>query len=110
MDPGHGRVAFGVYADDWVASRHDLADADQAGLRGSAPPAPQAGVRVDTDRRHFSPLRPPLVGSEASGPHGHGRAPKTYRLLPTILNPAVEDGLIPRNPYPIKGAGSDHTP
>jgi integrase len=48
--------------------------------------------------------------AQASGPHGHGRAPKTYRLLPTILNPAVEDGLIPRNPYPIKGAGSDHTP
>jgi hypothetical protein len=25
VDPGHGRVAFGSYADDWVASRHDLA-------------------------------------------------------------------------------------
>jgi hypothetical protein len=42
--------------------------------------------------------------AQASGPHGHGRAPKTYRLLRTILNPAVEDGLIPRNPYRIKGA------
>ena len=25
MDPRYGRVAFGFYADDWIAGRHDLA-------------------------------------------------------------------------------------
>src|ERR1700732_4171831 len=48
--------------------------------------------------------------ARASGPDGHGRAPKSYRLLRTILNAAVQDGLIPRNPCRIKGAGSDNTP
>ena len=66
------------------------------------PPAPGAGLR-----------RPPLADlsvmavrrwwSHASGPDGHGRAPKTYRLLRAIPNTAVADGLIARNPCWIHG-------
>ncbi len=58
----------------------------------------------------FQPSPSAAGGTRASGPDGHGRAPKTYRLLRTTLNTAVEDGLIPRNPCRIKGAGSDKTP
>lgn len=32
---------------------------------------------------------------------------KAYRLLKAILNTAVDDGLIRRNPCRIKGAGTD---
>lgn len=35
---------------------------------------------------------------------------KAYRLLRAILNTAVEDGLIRRNPCRIKGAGIERSP
>jgi integrase-like protein len=34
-------------------------------------------------------------------------AAKSYRLLKAIMNTAVEDGLIRRNPCRIKGAGQE---
>ena len=109
MDPRHGRDAFGSYADDWVAGRHDLAirtrqdyeDLVRLHLKPSFGSTPIADISAVSVRRWWA---------KASGPDGHGRAPKTYRLLRTILNTAVEDGLIPRNPCRIKGAGSDNTP
>jgi integrase len=36
-------------------------------------------------------------------------AAKSYRLLRTILNTAVEDELIVRNPCTLKGAGTEHS-
>ena len=109
VDPRHGRVAFGFYADDWVAGRHDLAmrtkqdyeDLLRLHLKPAFGSTPIADISAVSVRRWWA---------KASGPDGHGRAPKTYRLLRTILNTAVEDGLIPRNPCRIKGAGSDNTP
>jgi integrase len=35
---------------------------------------------------------------------------KAYRLLKAIFNPAVDDGLIRRNPCRIKGAGQQRSP
>ena len=35
---------------------------------------------------------------------------KAYRLLHTIMNTAIEDGLIRRNPCRIKGAGQEYSP
>jgi integrase len=35
---------------------------------------------------------------------------KAYRLLKAILNTAVDDGLIRRNPCRIKGAGQEESP
>ena len=35
---------------------------------------------------------------------------KAYRLLETILNTAVDDGLIKTNPCRIDGAGQEHSP
>jgi hypothetical protein len=37
-------------------------------------------------------------------------AAKAHRLLKAILNTAVDDGLIRRNPCRIKGAAQDHSP
>jgi integrase len=37
-------------------------------------------------------------------------AAKAYRLLRAILNTALDDGLIKRNPCRIKGAGNEHSP
>jgi hypothetical protein len=35
---------------------------------------------------------------------------KAYRLLKAILNTAVDDGMIRRNPCRIKGAGQEKSP
>lgn len=109
VDPRAGRIAFRTYAQEWVAGRHDLAmrtrhDYEDL-LRLHLVPAfgatPLADISVLAVRRWWA---------RASGPDGHGRAPKTYRLLRAVLNAAVEDGLIARNPCRIKGAGVDNTP
>jgi integrase len=107
VDPAEGRVSFSRYATEWLAGRHDLAMRTRQDyedlLRLHLIPAfgstPVSGMTVMTVRRWWG---------EASGPEGHGRAPKSYRLLRTILNTAVEDGLISRNPCRIKGAGADN--
>ena len=109
VDPRQGRITFGTYADEWVAGRHDLAmrtrhdyeDLLRLHLKPAFGTTRLADISVLTVRRWWS---------RASGPDGHGRAPKTYRLLRGILNTAVEDGLIARNPCRIKGAGADNTP
>jgi hypothetical protein len=50
----------------------------------------------------------------ASGSPGRGASPvtaaKAYRLLKAIMNTAVDDGLIRRNPCRIKGAAQDRSP
>lgn len=38
------------------------------------------------------------------------RSPRPYRLLKTILNTAVSDEVLPRNPCLLRGAGSERTP
>jgi len=109
VDPREGRITFGRYADEWIAGRHDLAmrtrndyeDLLRLHLKPAFGATPLADISVLAVRRWWS---------LSSGPDGHGRAPKTYRLLRAVLNTAVEDGLIPRNPCRIKGAGADNTP
>jgi integrase len=109
VDPRRGRVAFGTYASEWVASRHDLAMRTRQDyedlLRLHLLPAFGATTLAD-----ISVLAVRRWWAQASGPEGHGRAPKTYRLLRVILNTAVDDGLIARNPCRVKGAGADNTP
>ena len=45
-----------------------------------------------------------------AGHLGEVSVAKCYRLLRSILNTAVEDGLLQRNPCQIKGAGSERSP
>ncbi len=109
VEPRQGRVAFGTYAKEWIAGRHDLAmrtrhDYEDL-LRLHLEPAFGATTLAD-----LSVMSVRRWWAHASGPDGHGRAPKTYRLLRAILNTAVTDGLIARNPCRIKGAGVDKTP
>jgi integrase len=45
-----------------------------------------------------------------AGKPGSVTVAKAYRLLRTILNDAVEDGLLVRNPCTIRGAGVERSP
>ncbi|HVA05468.1 MAG TPA: site-specific integrase [Acidimicrobiales bacterium] len=50
------------------------------------------------------------AGLLRAGKPGPVTVAKAYRLLRTILNDAVEDGLLARNPCSIRGAGIEHSP
>jgi integrase len=110
LDPEAGRVQLGAYARRWVAER--------AGL------SPRTVSLYDSlVRRHIEPalgscdlvdLTPGRVRSWRAGllDAGVGRVTvaKCYRLLRAVLNTAVDDELIRRNPCRIKGAGVEASP
>ena len=52
----------------------------------------------------------PGVGSLYLGGADNQTAAKAYRLLRAILNTAVDDGLIRRNPCRVKGADKETSP
>ena len=106
IDPDAGRVVFGNYASDWIGER--------PGLRPKTTELYRYLLR-----RHLSP---PLIRGSwprsaslgtalAEGSPGSGvsavTVAKAYRLLKAILNTAVDDSLIRRNPCRIKGAGQE---
>ncbi len=110
------------YADKWIAQRKDLKNTTRELYTGDY-------------RRYVSPylgdkplaaISPPLVRdwnyslgcdlaeaqknrehhSQATQQTGEASTARAYRLLRTILNTAIEDGLILANPCTIKGAGT----
>lgn len=105
-----GEVPLGRYAAKWIVER--------AGL------APRTVVMYETLlRRHISPglgsielvaLTPGRVRAWRTDLLANGVGPptvaKSYRLLWSVLNTAVDDELIRRNPCRIKGAGSEPSP
>jgi integrase len=110
FDWASGEVPLAEYAAKWIAER--------AGL------APRTVVMYETLLRlHISPglgsvelgaLTPGRVRAWRSDLLASGvGAPtvaKSYRLLRSVLNTAVDDELIRRNPCRIKGAGSEPSP
>jgi len=114
LDPEAGKVRFGDYATSWV-NDHVLkprtAELYQGLLKNHLAPTfgnvdlgdiREADIRrwrkerLDTGRRQARPFGPVTVA-------------KAYRMLHAIMNTAVEDGLIRRNPCRIKGAGQEHS-
>ncbi len=75
VDPRKGRITFGSYAAEWVAGRHDLAmrtqndyeDLLRLHLRPAFGTTPLADISALAVRRWWA---------RASGPDGHGRAPR----------------------------------
>ena len=64
-----------------------------AAWQAAGRPEPAPDLREDTGRRP-----------------GRCQASQAYRLLRTVLNQAVEDGLIDHNPARVRGAGTSHAP
>ncbi|MCU1493244.1 MAG: site-specific integrase [Acidimicrobiaceae bacterium] len=111
QDPALGKVRFAEYADWWLANRADLrprtAELYEGLLRLHIKP-----VLGDT---RFDQLMTPVIRAwhaqllSADKP-GAVTVAKAYRLLRTILNDAIDDGLIVRNPCSIRGAGVERSP
>lgn len=107
MDDELGRESFGNYARGWLRDhptmgpryretclrnlRLHLADLDSVQLRAITP------VLVRT--WHAEALR---------GSGGRTSIAQSYRFLRAVLNSAVREGAIARNPCQIVGAGSEH--
>jgi hypothetical protein len=110
LDPGEGLVPFGEYARAWIEERPNLrpntVEVYRYVLGRHLTPTfgPQAVADItDSAVRRW---RKKLLDSGAS----QATAAKAYRLLKAIMNTAVEDGLIRRNPCRIRGAGQDKSP
>jgi integrase len=109
-DPDSGRVGLRDFAERWVKERPGL--------------APRTVVLYDgLLRNHILPglgdvdlvdITPARVRTWRQGLLDGGLGPvtvaKCYRLLKTVLNTAVDDELIRRNPCRIKAAGSERSP
>jgi integrase len=109
-DPDAGRVSLDGYARSWVETRANLrprtVDLYESLLEHHIVPAlgdHEVGtLSAGTVRRWYSQLVR-RCGSGSLTPA------KSYRLLRTILNTAVADGLIARNPCAIVGAGIERS-
>ncbi len=109
-DPDAGRVSLEGYARSWVDTRANLrprtVDLYESLLEHHIVPAlgdHEVGtLSAGTVRRWYSQL------VRRSGP-GSLTPAKSYRLFRTILNTAVADGVIARNPCAIVGAGIERS-
>src|SRR5215467_6509182 len=110
IDPGAGRVPFIRYAQSWVAERPNLRPKTLQLYKGLV-------------RLHMTPALASLTVQEITEPRvrrwrkglldagvGEVTVAKAYRLLKAIMNTAVDDGMIRRNPCRIKGAGQEKSP
>lgn len=109
QNPDGGAVLFGEYADKWIIERPNL--------------RPRTVTLYRTLlRRHLGPTfgNVPLGGityakirewrqARLDAGVGAVTVAKAYRLLQAIMNTAVEDELIRRNPCRIKGAGVERS-
>ncbi|MGO9298703.1 MAG: tyrosine-type recombinase/integrase [Streptosporangiaceae bacterium] len=110
INPDNGLVTFGEYATAWIEERPGLRPSTIEVYRyllirhllptlGSRPVAEIRDAQVRRWRKK-------LIDSGASA----ASAAKTYRLLRAIMNTAVDDGIIRRNPCRVRGAGQDRSP
>lgn len=112
IDPRAGQVSFGRYCQSWLALlRSDLRPRTRELYEGLL----HCHLVPALGHLELGGLSPSLVRAwfaDLSEPEGPGRATaaRCYRLLRTIMNTAVADGLIVKNPCQVKGAGAEHSP
>jgi integrase len=110
LNPDTSRVLFADYARSWVAERPNLRPKTLQLYNGLVRlhlvPTLGALLVPDITEAHVRRWRKNLLDNGV----GSITTAKAYRLLKAILNTAVDDGLIRRNPCRIKGAGQEKSP
>ena len=110
ISPTSGKLVFAVYAKGWLDHR--------AGLRPRTFELYESQLKVHLlpafGRFEIGEITPAFVrhwysALTKAGKPGPVTVAKVYRLLRSILNTAVEDELIAKNPCSIKGAGVEHS-
>lgn len=109
IDPSGGQVGFGPYAEAWVRERPNLRPKtiQLYTYLLARHLVPSFGNRAIADIREAQ-VRSWRHDQLESGVSAVTLA-KAYRLMRAVLNTAVDDGLIRRNPCRIKGAGQEHS-
>jgi integrase len=110
IDPAAGRVPLGEYAVRWIDERPGLAprtvELYRSLLHRHITPTLGAVMLNDVTPARVRSWRKALL----DGGTGAVTVAKVYRLLKAVLNTAVDDELIRRNPCRIKGAGTEPSP
>lgn len=107
IDPEAGQVPFGKFASEWIEERPGLrpktVELYRYLLRRHLEPTFASTAIADIREARVRHWRKTLLDSGVS----EVTLAKAYRLLKAIMNTAVDDGLIRRNPCRIKGAGQE---
>lgn len=110
INPDAGKVLLRDYGATWIEERPKLAPRTVQGYRGLLKNhiAPTLGALAvneikDAQVRRW---RKKLVDAEV----GEATIARAYQLLKSIMNTAIEDELIRRNPCRIKGGAQNDTP
>jgi integrase len=107
--PDAGRVPLGEYGARWIAQRPRLAPRTVALYESLL----KLHITPDLGGVNLAALSPGRVRSWRAGLLDRGvgsvTVAKAYRLLRAVLNTAVDDELIRRNPCRIKGAGRENS-
>ena len=103
-----GKVKFGAYAAEWMATRQ-LRDRTREGYddllkRFILPELKNVALKGITAAR-VRKWHAALLRADEKAKRSHNQTAKSYRLLRTILNTAVADGALAKNPCAIRGAG-----
>ena len=110
MDPEMGRVPLPVYAAAWIDERPGLRPKTirlyRYLLRRHLTPTFKSRAVAEITDAQVRSWRKQLLDSGVSTV----TTAKAYRLLKAVLNTAVDDGMIRRNPCRIKGAGQEKSP
>jgi integrase len=108
-DPDLGRTSFGEYAAAWIKERPGLrpntVQVYQYMLAGHLQPFFGNRAVADIREAHVRRWRGELLDSGASP----ATVAKAYRLMKAIMNTAVDDGIVQRNPCRVRGAGQDRS-
>ena len=108
VDPRAGAVHFGDYVKPWLSTR-ELAPRTRE-LYGHLYTRLIAPAFATTLLTRITPEAVRLWHSDLTSRAGALQAAKGYRLLRAVLNTAVADGLLLRNPCSIVGGGQERTP
>ena len=109
-NPDDGKTALADYARTWIAERPGLrpktVELYSYLLRKHLAPALGQTTIADLQPGHVRRWRKGLLDNGTSAV----TVAKAYRLLKAILNTALDDGVIRRNPCRVKGAGQEKSP
>lgn len=106
VDDAAGRVTFGDFTKQWLRTNPRLGPRWRETC--------ERNLRLHLAELERLPLReitPSVVrqwhADALAGPGGRTSIAQSYRFLRAVLNTAVADGAVARNPCQIRGAGSD---
>lgn len=110
IDPDAGKITLGAYGRDWISERPKLRprtiELYHYLLRAHICPTFEDKPLNAIKEPHVRRWRTKLLEQGIS----EVTAAKAYRLLKAILNTALDDQLIKRNPCRIRGGGQEESP